>query len=218
MNEKVEAWADKCYRYKARWIGYLTKLYGAKFIREFGAPWRILVETPEDVYRYIGYYNRNRIQHAFISVNGYLGKIPAPNRKPIPEAPAYESVVDLHHFSDFDGDPDKGLGIERAHQDALTWFDKFTDPGREIRFSGSKGFAVEIKHAMLLDIKAFNERVKSLNFPTLDRTTNNTQIYRIPYTLHPKSLRQCIPIRPDWDLARILDESEMYRPPPVVIP
>jgi hypothetical protein len=222
QQELVEAWAEMCYRYKHRWIRYLTSLYGEHFNREFGAPFRISVENPEDVYRYIGFYNRNRLKPAFISVNGYKDREDAPDRRFVKWRPKDDTVTVTRAFYDFDGGADKGFTIDRAREDALTVYrqldTKFPNDGREVRFSGSKGFAVELKRNMsLTELSDLNREISNMQVPTLDRVTNSQQIYRIPYSLHQTSLRQVIPIKPEWDMETIVVESRRFRPPPVVM-
>ena len=226
MNEKVEAWAEACYKYKHRWIAYLTSLYGTQFIREFGSPARIMVGTPEQVYNYIGHYNRCRVTHAFISVNAYEGTVAAPTRSRQKIMPDYKSVIPTRAFFDFDFETKRkegtGKTLHDAHMDALSYFDELVPAAPwkvQLRFSGSKGFAVEIFHKF-----AYYEQIEALSaaarekHPLIDITTDRARIYRIPYTIHPSSMRQCIPISPNWSTEQVLTESERYRPPPVVGP
>lgn len=221
QQAKVEDWAEKCYRYKHRWLAYLKSLYGERFIREFGSPWRMLCETPEEMYNYIGHYNRVKLSPAFISVNGYTEKVEAPDRRMKPWKPMYDMPILTRAFFDFDGDINKGLNISQAHDEALRlafWLEAgHPGYGVEVRFSGSKGFAVELRMPMSRDeLARLNQQVKEMRLGTLDRITNFQQVYRIPYTIHQTSLRQVIPIRREWSLEEVFEQSMRFRPPPVV--
>jgi len=218
QKNKIDDWAEKCYKYKRRWMAYLTKLYGPTFIREFGSPWRMICENVDEIYRYIGHYNRVKLCPAFISVNAYDRKEPTPDRKIKKWKPVYETANLTRLFFDFDGDQKKGLNLEQAHTDALGFYDATSYNHKvELRFSASKGFAVELMNNLTWHENMEIIALAKSKYKTLDRTTNAQQVYRIPYSLHEKSLRQCIPISCDWSLAKILDESQNYRAPPVVI-
>jgi len=212
-------WADMCYRYKKRWITYLTRLYGASFIREYGFPARVMCRTPEQLYNQIGYHCRVRNLDAFISVNAYRAeKMDVARRDGV--SPDYNTCIYTRLFLDFDGNTDKGLTLENAHNDALIVMDTLRSENAkmELRFSGSKGFAVELLFPCDVGIERIKQLIARAQRPSLDRVTNHAQIYRIPYTLHPKTLLQCIPISVFWSLDRILDEARRYKPPPVLMP
>ena len=225
QRARCEDYAEACIKYKHRWIRYLESLYGATFIREFGMPARIMCTGAEQLYGQIVRYNRARCQDAYVSVNAYEATVPAPERTQR-VMPDYTRIIPTRLYCDFDYETkrkktDKTLAD--AHADALAfigWLEgAFHAPAAiQLRFSGSKGFAVEVRQQFthFQQIEALCKWAKE-HYETLDVSTDHARIYRVPYSLHPRSLRQCIPVPLDWSTEKVLEESTRYRPPPVVI-
>jgi hypothetical protein len=215
---KIEAWAEKCASKKQTWIRYLTKLYGPRFIREYGTPKRIMCYTPQQLYGQILHFNRGLLNTAFISVNGYAKTVIATDRERQKVKPDNNSVIITRLFNDFDIEPEKGVYTDLVHKESLEFYDRFEDYPREILYSGSRGFHVEVlKNMTITELNEFNRDIETLKMTTLCTKTDIGRLYRIPYSLHQKTFRQCIPIDPSWSLDKIINESETFRAPPAVI-
>jgi len=219
MDKRYEAWKYSVQSNRDRWISMLIEYCNGKsegFIRDFATRGgRLLVEDVKKLYGYILHYGYELRRDLYMSIYEYR-EINGYNNLPNYEMFRYldKIVFDI----DSGDDLEKGLCVARSLKEKILVIEampKFLDDRISIFFTGGRGFHVYYipsgSFYTRKSLKEFCENVfELLGSPEEIDTSlfgDITRDIRIPYTLHPDTGMQMIPVKNGEVVSDILERS-----------
>lgn len=219
-DRRYRKWGGYCLTYHNQWIEMLTDYCGeTEFIREFATKHgRMLVTSVQELKKRIIHYGADLRRNLYVSVYAFR------EQKEDSNLPVYTSFKKIDKIV-FDIDAEDGLrsGRDLAFRLARVVTDKYNGSSK-VLFTGGKGFHVYfIPSEPYLNNNRANKICQSVNEELDEPEILDERLFgdvsrsiRIPYTLHPRTGRQMIPVTADMSMGTIIDASEkIIKPEPI---
>jgi len=197
---------------RSQWYQFLTKWCGDRdFVREFGFPYRRLCSNVMQLHKQIMFFGYQKQNHCYITNFSYIRTEVSHTGR---QKPKYDTaIIDKLYF---EVDMHDDMTLVDVFEDAKTLYDIIE--ADMIFFTGGRGFHIyrSIRDNQLdpkefrVICKKIESKAKSKGVRSLDcgHLGDIARIYRIPYTIHAKTGRFCIPVSIDEELDDIIARSE----------
>lgn len=212
IDKQYDEWVHMCKSCRDHWLEMLRDYCGSnKFIREFASKrGRILVRDVQELLNYIIHYGYDLRTDIYVSVNSFRV---IDEDKGLPDYLSYNPIRRIVFDIDSEGN------LNDARSTAFELADTIEDMSvgfSRVLWTGGRGFHVYFTpDEFILSNKTQVELCRNVWVELGEPDIVDTKLFgdvardiRVPYTLHPRTGLQMIPVQDDMSMGVIMERSE----------